>query len=167
MDLNSLFKLSYALCVVSSHADGRINGQLANTVMQVTAEPVNLAVSISKQNLTHELIEKSRVFGVSVISDDAPLNFILPFGFRSGREIEKYAQAKHHIGKNRCPLLDENTTANYELRVVSSLDMNTHTLFIGELTDAAAMSEKQAMTYAKYRMLKGKTPKNAPTYQKD
>ena len=90
MNPKALHKISYGLYIVCSKNKDKINGQIANAIFQVTAIPQTIAVSINKQNLTHEFIEKSKVFSVSVLSENTPMKFIGTFGFRSGREINKF-----------------------------------------------------------------------------
>ena len=64
----SVFRdLSYGLYLITSKDVGRLNGQIVNTVIQVTSEPPRIAVIINKKNLTHELIVKSKVFSASVL----------------------------------------------------------------------------------------------------
>ncbi|HDH63366.1 MAG TPA: flavin reductase, partial [Firmicutes bacterium] len=87
MDLKTLHKITYGLYLVTSKNGEKINGQIANTVFQVTSDPPRISVTINKKNLTHEFIEKSRVFAVSVLSKETPLKFIGNFGFKSGRDI--------------------------------------------------------------------------------
>jgi len=95
MNLKALQKLSYGLYVVTSKKGDRLNGQVANTVFQITSEPPTIAVSINKNNLTWEFIRESRVFAVSVLCQDTPLSFIGNFGFKSGREIDKLDGIKY------------------------------------------------------------------------
>ncbi len=86
MNIKALFKLGYGVYIVTSKKDNRINGQIANTVFQVTSDPPTIAVSINKNNLTHELIKASKVFAASVLCEETPLTFIGRFGFKSGRD---------------------------------------------------------------------------------
>lgn len=90
MNLKALHKLSYGMYIVSSKSGEKFNGQIANTVFQVTSEPPTVAVSINKQNLTHDFIEESKVFNVSILSEEAPFTFIGHFGFKSGRDMDKF-----------------------------------------------------------------------------
>ena len=80
MDKKALYKLSYGMYIVSSRDGDKLNGQVANTVFQITSEPPTIAVSINKENLTHKFIEKSKTFGVTVLPEDVPLEFIGLFG---------------------------------------------------------------------------------------
>ena len=85
MDPKALFKISYGLYTITSHKGKSINGQIANSLIQVTAEPASLAIGLNIKNLTNEFIKESKVFGVSILAQDTPLNFIGQFGFKSGR----------------------------------------------------------------------------------
>ena len=165
VNLQALFALTHGLYVVSSHSDGGGNGQIADAVMQVAAEPPALAVSISKRNLTHGLIEKSRVFSVSVLGQSTPFKFIGLFGFKSGRDVDKLSQVEHSPGITGCPVVTENAVAAIEAKLVGSVDAGTHTVFIGEIVAAGRLNDGPPLTYAWYREhLKGRTPKNAPGY---
>jgi len=131
-----LFNLTYGLYVVTSCADGKANGQIANTVIQVTAEPARIAVALSKENLTHEYVSRSGAFGVSVLAKETPMSFIGLFGFKSGRDVDKLAQVEHKDGSSGCPLVTENALAVIEARVVDRLDVGTHTIFVGDVVGA-------------------------------
>jgi ferric-chelate reductase [NAD(P)H] len=145
----------------------RPNAQIANTVFQVTAEPPAIAVSISKENLTHEYIQAGRAFTVSILSRQTPLPFIGQFGFKSGREIEKCSTIKYKTGITGTHIILDNCIGYLEARLVNQVDVGTHTVFIGEIVDAQTLNDEEAMTYAYYREIKGgKSPKNAPTYMK-
>ncbi|MHC4572625.1 MAG: flavin reductase family protein [Planctomycetota bacterium] len=166
LDLESLFKLSYGMCIISSKKDERLNGCIANTVFQVTPEPPIVAASINRQCLTHEHIAASKVFAVSILSQEAPMPFIGRFGFRSGRDIDKFDQVNRRIGQTGAPIVLDNTVASLEVEVIDSIDIFTHTLFIGQIVACETLdNEKVPMTYAYYRDIKhGRTPKTAATY---
>ena len=165
MNVKALYKLSYGLYVVSSRKGDRINGQIANTVFQITSEPPAIAVSINKNNLTHEFIRESRVLTASILSQDTPLSFIGRFGFKSGREIDKFDGINYKMGETRVPVVTDNTLAYLEARVTQELDAGTHTIFTAELVGADVIKEGEPMTYAYYHQVKrGTTPKTAPSY---
>ena len=165
MNLAALHKLSYGLYVVSSRRGDALNGQIANTVFQVTSEPPSIAVSVSKQNLTHEFIKESRIFSVSILSRDTPLSFIGRFGFKSGREINKFEGINYKTGDSQAPVVLDNALAYLEARVTQEVDVGTHTIFIGEIVGVEVLKEGEPMTYAYYHDVKrGTTPKTAPSY---
>lgn len=165
MNTKALHNISYGLYVVTSAKGGRLNGQIANTVIQVTSEPPTLAVSINRSNLTWEFIKESRVFAVSVLCEATPMIFIGRFGFHSGRDTDKFEGIDYRIGKTGAPIVLGNAVAFMEARVTKEMDVGTHTIFIGELVDADIVSEKTCLTYEHYHEIKGgKTPKAAATY---
>ncbi len=165
MNLQALHKLSYGLYVVCSRKGERLNGQIANTVFQITSEPPTIAVSINKTNLTHEFIKESKVFTASILRRDTPLSFIGHFGFKSGRDIDKLEGIGYKTGKTQAPVVTDNAVAYLEAQVTQELDVGTHTIFIGEVIDAEVISEEEVMTYAYYHEVKrGGTPKTAPSY---
>jgi flavin reductase (DIM6/NTAB) family NADH-FMN oxidoreductase RutF/rubredoxin len=165
MEFKALYKLGYGLYIVSSLKGKRLNGQIANTVFQITSEPPTIAVSINKNNLTHEFIKESKVLAVSVLSQDTPLSFIGHFGFKSGRDIDKFDGIGYKIGGTGAPVVTDNTLAYLEARVNKEVNMGTHTIFTGELVGAEVIKEGEPMTYAYYRQVKrGTTPRTAPSY---
>jgi flavin reductase (DIM6/NTAB) family NADH-FMN oxidoreductase RutF/rubredoxin len=165
MNLKALYKLGYGLYIVCSRKGEQLNGQIANTVFQITSEPPTIAVSINKSNLTHEFIKQSKVFTASILSQDTPLAFIGHFGFKSGRDMNKLKGINHKIGETRAPVVTDHTLAYLEARVIQEVDVGTHTIFVGEVVGAEVMKEGEPMTYAYYHQVKrGTTPKTAPSY---
>jgi flavin reductase (DIM6/NTAB) family NADH-FMN oxidoreductase RutF/rubredoxin len=167
MNLQALFRLGYGLYVVCSRKGDKFNGQIANTVFQVCSEPPIIAVAINRQNLTHDYIMESKVFTVSVLAQDTPLNFIGGFGFKSGREVDKFQGVNYKLGETKVPIVLDNTLAYFEAKVLNHVQVGTHTIFVGELVGADVLKEGEPMTYAYYHQVKrGTTPKTAPSYVK-
>ena len=165
MNLKALYQITYGLYVITSMKGGKPGGQIANTVFQVTSEPPTVAVCLNKQNLTHEFIHDSRVFAASILSQDTPLSFIGTFGFKSGRDIDKFAQVNYKIGETGAPIVLDHTLAYLGVRVTNEVDVGTHTTFIGEVVEAEQVKQGQPMTYAYYHEVKrGSTPKTAPVF---
>jgi len=167
MNLNVLRNCTYGLYVIGSQKGDKLNGQIANTVFQVTSEPPTIAVSINKQNLTHEFITESKVFTASILSQDTPLSFIGHFGFKSGREVGKLKDVNYKLGETKAPIVLDHSVAYLEAKVIHQVDVGTHTIFIGEIVGADVIGEGEPMTYAYYHQVKrGTTPKTAPSYIK-
>lgn len=168
MNTKALHLISYGLYVVSSKKGENINGQTANTVTQVSSEPPIISVCINKGNLTHEFIQDSGVFTASILAQDTPLSLIGHFGFKSGRDVNKFDGVNYKLGETGAPIVLDNTLAYLEAKVIKSVDVGTHTIFIGDLVDAEVLQEGEPMTYAYYHLVKrGTTPKTAPSYHKD
>jgi ferric-chelate reductase [NAD(P)H] len=167
MNEKTLHKISYGLYIISSKRNGKFNGQIANTVFQTTADPPIMAVCINKKNLTHEFIKKSNVFTISILSKETPMRFIGQFGFKSGRDLDKFKDINYEIGITGAPIVLDNTVGYIECEVVNSMDAKSHTIFIGKVLDAEILKDGEPMTYAYYHEVKGgKSPKTAPTYIK-
>ena len=168
LDLESLFKLSYGMFIVSSKKNGGFNGCIVNTVFQLTPEPPMVAASINRQSLTHEYITESKVFAASILSQQTPMPFIGRFGFRSGRDTDKFEGVNYKVGKTGSPIILDNTVAFLEAEVTDSIDVLTHTLFIAKIIASQTLdNDTQPMTYDYYRDIKhGKTPETAATYIK-
>jgi flavin reductase (DIM6/NTAB) family NADH-FMN oxidoreductase RutF/rubredoxin len=165
MDRNAFQKCSYGVYLVSTHDGGKLNGQIANTVCQITSEPPTVSVSINKENLTHELIAKSKVFSISVLSEETPMQFIGRFGFKSGRDTEKFDGIRYRLGATQSPIVLEYTTSYMDCEVAGSMDAGTHTVFLGRVLEAEVIGDGHPMTYEYYHQVKGgKSPKAAPTY---
>jgi len=165
MDLGALYKISYGVYIVGSHKGDKINAQIANSVMQITSEPATVAVSINKKNLTYEYIKDSKVFSVSILCQTTPLPFIGNFGFKSGRDTDKFKDVKFKAGRTGSPIITENTTGDFEAEVIQEIDAGTHTIFIGKVVEAEVSNDLPVMTYEYYHLVKkGTTPKTAPSY---
>ncbi len=164
MDPKALWTMSYGMYLVTARAGGRANGQIANAVFQVTAEPPRLAIAINKENFTHDLIRDGGWCGFAVLAESAPMEFIGLFGFKSGRDVDKLAHATVRDGLH-VPLVVDHAVAVAEARVLQAADAGTHTVFIVEAVNAEVVSGAAPLTYAGYHARKGKAPKNAPTYR--
>jgi len=160
-----LYWISHGMYIVSAASKGRYNGQIVDALSQVSATPPKLAVSINKKNLTHQFIYDSRAFAVSILEKNTPLKFIGRFGFRSGREFDKFKDIDYKIGITGAPVVLENALGYMEAEVEETVDAGTHTLFIARVVDAQVLKDGEPMTYAYYRDVKGgRAPKTAPTY---
>jgi flavin reductase (DIM6/NTAB) family NADH-FMN oxidoreductase RutF/rubredoxin len=162
----ALYKISYGLYIVSSKSGDKLNGQIANAINQVTAIPEQVAIALSKANLTHDYVLESKVFSASILSQATPMAFIGRFGFKSGREIDKFKDMEYRFGKTGAPILLNYAVGFLEAELVKTLDVGTHTIMVGKIIDADLLNNDEPMTYAYYHWVKGgKSPKNAPTFQ--
>lgn len=166
MNIDAFFKVSYGLYIVSSFDGLKLNGHISNTVFQVSANPARFAVASSKDNLTTDFIEKSNAFSISVISQDVDLEFLSPWGFKSGTEINKFSSIKYKTAKTGAPIPLENNIAWFDCEVKQRIDVGTHILYIGEVLESEVLDDTATpLTYDYYRnVIKGVSPKNAPTF---
>jgi len=168
MNRAALHKITYGLYIVTAGQNGKFSGQIANSLFQVTSNPATIAVSVNKENYTHELITASRKFTVSVLSQDAPMTFIGLFGFKSGRAVDKLKEVKTKTGVTGVPIVLDYSLCFIEAEVQGELSCGTHTIFFGKIVEADIIGEGEPLTYAYYQSVKGgKSSKNAPTYIQD
>jgi flavin reductase (DIM6/NTAB) family NADH-FMN oxidoreductase RutF len=157
--------LSYGLYIVCSIDGERLNGQIVNSVIQVTPDPARVAVIVNKKNLTHEFISKSGLFGVSVLDESATMAFLGPFGLRSGRDVDKLSKVRFRTGVTGCPLVLDHALPVLEAKVVDQIELGSHTIFVGDTVSAEVLKEGRPLTYRYYHeFLKGKVPDTAPTF---
>ena len=165
MDDKTLHKISYGLYIISSKNKEKNNGQIANVLFQITSIPPQIAISINKENLTYKYIKNSKVFSASILSEETPMNFIGNFGFKTGRNINKFKNIKYITGITTAPIITEYTVGFIEAEVINEIDLVTHSIFISLVKDAQILSDEKPMTYEYYHKVKGGvSPKTAPTY---
>ena len=166
IDIEALFKVSYGLYIVSSGDKNKGNAYISNTVFQVTAEPPQFATCCSKDNYTAEIIIKKGAFAVSVLHTETPTEVFGRFGYKSGRDSDKLDGVELMYGESGVPIVTSGAIAFLECKVVQTIDVGTHLLFIGELIQSKVLDEQaEPITYLHYRNVrKAVAPKNAPTY---
>jgi len=166
MNIEAYFKITYGLYVVSSSDGNKLNGYISNTVFQVTAEPAQFAIACSKNNFTTGIIRESNVFAISALRKDASADIIGTFGYKSGKDNEKFSNFSFKKGKTGAPILLDDTLAWFECEVMQTIDVGSHLLFIGKVMDGDLLDPSgEPLTYSYYRESRnGKAPKNAPTY---
>ncbi len=164
--MKAVQKINYGVYLVASTNNGKSNGQIVNTVFQVTSEPQSVAVCINKNNLTCDYIAASNAFSVSILDKDTPMTFIGTWGFKSGRDIDKFSTVKSKFGKTGAPVALDWAVGWFECEVQSVTDVGTHSIFIGKVVnDEVIDASKEPLTYEYYRQVKkGKSPAGAPTY---
>ena len=164
MNKKVLRNLSYGVYAVSALGENRMSGCIANSIMQITSSPATLAVSMNHDNYTHECIEKSGMFAVSILSEKTDPNIISQLGFQSSRDVDKFMNVPF-ITKHNIAVVDD-ACGYLVCQVINKMETNTHTVFLGEIIDCDMLNQETPMTYAYYHnIIKGKSPKNAPTYQ--
>ena len=156
--------MSYGVYIVSSLDGERPTGCIANSIMQITSSPATVAVSVNHDNYTNGCIEKTGKFAFSIMAEDSDAGLIGNFGFRSGKDVDKFEHVDYEMVQG-IPVVK--FTCGYVVcKVINKMETATHTVFLGEVIDAGSYDGMgDAMTYAYYHnVVKGKSPKNAPTY---
>lgn len=166
MNLQSFFKMSYGLYVISATNDGKNYGCIVNTLTQVTAEPPMLCVAINKNSVTTKAILESGKFCGVALTQGADMNLIGTFGFKNSEAVDKFSLYPHEVDENGIPYLTVHTAARYSCQVVDTMDLDTHYLIVGKVLEAQTIGDEPVMTYDYYhRVIKGGTPPTAPSYK--
>ena len=163
MNKNAFNKLSYGVYVISTWDNGRPTGCIANSAMQITSDPATVAVSINHNNFTNKCMQDTGRFAISILGESANPGIIGSFGYKSGKDFDKFDEVESEI-KGFMPIIKE-ACAYITCEIIEKFETNTHTIFLGKILEADVMKQEEAMTYAYYHnVIKGKSPKNAPTY---
>ncbi len=149
-DLTALFKIGYGLYVVTSFDGKKHNGLIVNTVTQVTNTPNRVAVTINKESYSHHVIKQTGTMNVNCLTVDAPFKVFEAFGFQSGRNTDKFENCEPLYSDNGLVFLPRYINAFMSLKVVQYVDLETHGMFICEVTESRVLSDKETMTYTYY-----------------
>lgn len=164
MDITALFKIGYGLYVLTAKEGEKHNGCIINTAVQVTDTPCRLTITVSKENHTHGMIERTGEFNISVLTTSVPYQMFKDFGFRSGKDTDKFAgRADYAFSQNGLIYMTEHTNAYLSCKVISTVDLGTHTMFVADVTDGVNLSKEESVTYAYYHAHIKPKPVNAGT----
>ncbi|EEG74805.1 flavin reductase [[Clostridium] hylemonae] len=163
MNKNVFRNLSYGVYIISTLDGERGTGCVANSIMQITSEPATIALSMNHDNFTNSCIAASGKFAVSILSETSASSLIGQFGFQCGKDVDKFDGVGFTV-KEGLPVIDD-SCGYIVCNVIDTMETSTHTVFLGEVIDGDILGDAPAMTYAYYHnVVKGKSPKNAPTY---
>lgn len=166
LDPTALFTLSYGLYVLTAREGGRDLGCIVNTVTQLTENPTRIAVSVNKQNFTNEVIQRTGLFNVSVLTEAATMDLFRHFGFQSGRDVDKFAGRTDPVSENGLRYIGGPANALISGKVEQAIDCGTHMLYIALVTEARKLSDAPSMTYAYYFANVKPRPQPKPAQEK-
>lgn len=159
----AMYNLGYGLYVLSARCDGKDNACIINTAIQVTTTPNRVIIAVNKANYTHRMIVETGEFTVSMLDETAPFALFQHFGFRSGRDVEKFdGTYSASRSKNSILHLTQHVNAYITCKVVTATDLGTHTLFLADVTDGDVLGKEPSMTYAYYQQNVKPRPAAAP-----
>ena len=131
IDKKAYQKMDYALCLLSTHADGKDSGCIINSFHQVTSSfPAKFTIAVNR--------EQAGSFCVTLLAHDVPAALINDFGYRSGRVADKfspYVVRRDEVGN---PYLTDSMVSRVSCRVIDRLEIGSYTLYVGQATEAAA-----------------------------
>ncbi len=165
MGSDALYKLTYGIFVLTTNQNGKDNGCIINTVQQVTAEPNRIAIAVNKLNYTQDMIQNSGKFCISVLSEAADFELIKRFGFQTGKEVNKFegfTECKRD--ENGIYYITKGTNSYFSVDVEQTVDLGTHTMFIGKVKDMKVLNDVPSATYSYYHQhIKSQSQENIIT----
>ena len=150
IDKNALYNIGYGLYVVTCNDGKKDNGLILNSVMQLTSTPLTVAVSISKENYSYEVIKNSLILNVNCLTESAPFDLFKHYGFQSGKTVDKFINVDYPRTENGLIYLTNNVNSVMSLKVNDLIDMGSHGLFICEVTESIVFNKQPSVTYAYY-----------------
>ena len=151
MDKKAMYHLTYGLFILTAKEGDKDNGCIVNTVSQVTTEPNRIVVAVNKKNYTHDMIVRTGVFNVSILTEQSKFDTYKHWGFQSGADVDKTEAITYSRAENGVIYIAEETNAYLSAKVVSATDLGTHTLFLADVTDGSVLSEGASVTYSYYQ----------------
>ena len=152
MNRKAMYKLSYGLFILTAKEAEKDNGCIINTAIQAASEPNQLSICVNKSNYTHDMIQRTGKFTVSVLSKKAQFELFKHFGFQSGIDTNKFEAFEQCArGTNGIYYITEGTNAYISVTVTKTEDLGSHTMFIGEITDMEVLRNVPSVTYDYYQ----------------
>lgn len=150
MNEKAMFNLTYGLFILTAKDGDKDNGCIVNTVTQVTSSPNRITVAVNKQNLTAEMISKTKKFNVSILTEKSKFDTYKHWGFQSGKDVDKLESITYSRSANGLVYINEETNAYLSASVLYTIDLGTHLLFVADVEDAEILSNDPSVTYAYY-----------------
>ncbi len=149
--MSAVFKLTYGLFVLTAKDGEKDNGCIINTALQVTANPLQVSICVNKDNYTHDMIMKTGEYNVSILSQETPFEVFQRFGMQSGRDVDKFdGFGEVARSENGLYYLTKSANALLSVKVNKTVDVGTHTMFIGELAEEKDLSDVPSVSYQYY-----------------
>ena len=159
MDTNALFKIGYGLYVLTANENDKDNGCIINTVMQVTSNPCQIAIAVNKQNYTTGMIQRTKKFNISILTEEVNFEMFKHFGYQSGKNVDKFAD---FFDTKRSPngvvYITKNTNSFMSAYVKQEIDLGSHILFVAQLVEAVVLGDAPTVTYDYYQKNIKQTP---------
>lgn len=151
MASNAMFSITYGLYILTARDGEKDNGCVINTLAQLTSSPNRISITVNKSNYTHDMIKKTKVFNVSILTESTPFGVFEHFGFKSGKDTEKFFSASNdNRSDNGVLYIPSCTNAFVSGKVIEEIDLGTHTLFIADVTQSMVLSDEPSLSYAYY-----------------
>ncbi len=150
MDNNVMRNISYGLFILTARDGEKSNGCVTNTLQQITTSPNRVSITVNKENYTHDMVLKTGQFNFSILSEAAKFDTFKHFGFQSGRNVDKFENYPAKLAGNGIPYITNGANGYISAKVIQSIDLGSHTMFIADVTDGEVLSNDPSATYDYY-----------------
>lgn len=141
-----LDKFSYGVYIVTSKYENKLAGLTCAWVTQVSFSPLLVAVAIGKTRYTHDIILKSGIFVIHILSEEQ-IELARHFGLQSGRNIDKFKNIDYELDTTGAPIL-KNAVGWLKCKVYACYEAGDHTIFVGEILEGKVQcEEKNLLTF--------------------
>jgi len=151
IEKEAMYKLTYGLFMLTTTDGEKQNGCIVNTVMMITDNPKRIVIFVNKSNYSEELLRKTKICNVSILTEKTPFDIFKQFGFQSGRDVDKFEGGMYATSENGLYYLPDYANAVLSAKVVDCYDYDTHTLFVAEVTEAKTLNADKSVTYEYYQ----------------
>ena len=151
IEKEAMYKITYGLFMLTTTDGEKQNGCIVNTVSMLTDNPKRIVVFVNKSNYSEELLRKTGIFNVSVLTESTSFDVFRQFGFQSGRDVDKFERGRYETSENGLYYLTDYANAVLSAKVIDYYDYDTHTLFVAEVTEAKTLSTEKSVTYEYYQ----------------
>ena len=151
MNNKAMYKLTYGLFVLTAKDGDKDNGCIINTAMQVTTNPNRIIITVNKENLTHDMVKKTGIFNISILPEGTGFDVFQNFCYQSGRDVDKMEEVTIARSENGLVYLPDTANAYISAKVVTTMDLGTHTMFVADVTDMEVLKEEPSVTYDFYQ----------------
>lgn len=166
MNNKAFYDITSGLYLVTGNSEGNRSGCIINTFIQVASNPKRVMISLNKDNYTTKLINESKMFHISVLSKNTTMDFIKNFGFKSGKDEDKFVGFDIFEDKLGNTFVKDNSVSDFACSIIEVIDVGSHYVFIADVEETEKYSNDEVLSYEYYHTnLKGTTPKNAVSYQ--
>jgi len=135
------WKIPNALALVGSASAGERNAMTTSWISQLSMEPVLIGIGVDNSAVTHRLITEGGCFTVNLWDSDDTRVFV-KFSKPAVDDGDTLNGRAVRSATTGAPVFDE-AIAWMDCEVRQAVDLGTHTLFIGELVDAAINDDEK------------------------
>ncbi len=144
-------RFATGVTIVTSRLGQELHGMTANALTSVSLEPPLVLVCVDKSADSHDIIERSGIFAVNILSREQE-QLSVAFAIKEGEAAHRLGDVPHHTRATGAPVID-GSLAYLDCRVVERYSGGDHTIFLGEVVDAGSLDDERPLIVYQGRYL--------------